>query len=309
MFVISGVYGGLCNHLVNFSHVIVSALEGNRRVMHLDFRDYAQHFQGTRGGIVSTYPPKKSILYSNRIITNILSFLLGIILNRFGRGRFKLKYFKAYEIQYGDYVLLDSPEFLDSTREAKIVFFRGYAFVVNSDKLIEKHGDAVRAYFTPIEEHQSNVSDLISRARKSCEILVGVHIRQKDYQSFLNGKFFYGLDTYKLLMKKTRELFKGSEVGFLICSDEDLDLGQLSEFNVTLARGHAIEDLYSLAKCDYIIGPPSTYSAWASFYGKVPLHMVKEPSTNFSLDDFRVEMLFIGPHPPDFPDFTRFYKK
>jgi len=32
-----------------------------------------------------------------------------------------------------------------------------------------------------------------------------------------------------------------------------------------------VEDLYALAECDYIIGPPSTYTLWASFYGDTPL--------------------------------------
>ena len=38
----------------------------------------------------------------------------------------------------------------------------------------------------------------------------------------------------------------------------------------TPGPGTEIGDLYSLAACDYIIGPPSTYTQWASFYGQVP---------------------------------------
>jgi hypothetical protein len=41
-----------------------------------------------------------------------------------------------------------------------------------------------------------------------------------------------------------------------------------------MSRGSAVEDLYSLARCDYLLGPPSTFSLWASFYGNVPLHQM-----------------------------------
>jgi len=35
-----------------------------------------------------------------------------------------------------------------------------------------------------------------------------------------------------------------------------------------------IEDLYLLGYCDYIVGPNSSFSQWASFWGGVPLHVL-----------------------------------
>lgn len=35
-----------------------------------------------------------------------------------------------------------------------------------------------------------------------------------------------------------------------------------------------IEDLYAFAKTDLLMGPPSTFTLWASFYGDVPLSMM-----------------------------------
>jgi hypothetical protein len=49
-----------------------------------------------------------------------------------------------------------------------------------------------------------------------------------------------------------------------------------------------LEDMYALAGCDYIIGPPSTFSMWASFIGKVPLFHLHDREINFSLSDFKV---------------------
>ena len=33
-------------------------------------------------------------------------------------------------------------------------------------------------------------------------------------------------------------------------------------------------DMYALAGCDLIVGPDSTFSHWASFYGNVPIHIL-----------------------------------
>ena len=47
-----------------------------------------------------------------------------------------------------------------------------------------------------------------------------------------------------------------------------------------------IEDLYALSICDYILGPPSTFSMWASFYGGVPLRFIKHSNDKIFLREF-----------------------
>ena len=52
--------------------------------------------------------------------------------------------------------------------------------------------------------------------------------------------------------------------------------------------GNAVEDLYMLSVCDYLIGPPSTYSLVASMYKDVPLYrMDKAAIEAMELDSFR----------------------
>ncbi len=46
------------------------------------------------------------------------------------------------------------------------------------------------------------------------------------------------------------------------------DFGDL---RVHFGPGHIIQDMYAMAEADLLIGPPSTYTGWASFYGNVPL--------------------------------------
>jgi len=38
--------------------------------------------------------------------------------------------------------------------------------------------------------------------------------------------------------------------------------------------------------CDYLIGPPSTFTLWASYVGKVKYFHLKNKSGEIAIDDF-----------------------
>jgi hypothetical protein len=81
-------------------------------------------------------------------------------------------------------------------------------------------------------------------------------------------------------------LFGNRKVGFLVCSNEKHEPQKFSGLRVFLGTGQPIEDMYGLAGCDYIMGPPSTYSMWASFYGEVPLYQFEDANRKISIEDF-----------------------
>jgi hypothetical protein len=60
------------------------------------------------------------------------------------------------------------------------------------------------------------------------------------------------IETYYAKMGKT--------CAFLICSNEVINRNNFKDLTVLLEERHFIVDLYSLAACDVIIGPPSTFS-------------------------------------------------
>ena len=78
------------------------------------------------------------------------------------------------------------------------------------------------------------------------------------------------------------------EVGFLVCSNEPLASAFYSTANIHLGHNHLVEDLYSFARCDYLIGPPSTYTMWASYYGGVPLCLITHPGIDPALENFEL---------------------
>jgi hypothetical protein len=52
-----------------------------------------------------------------------------------------------------------------------------------------------------------------------------------------------------------------------------------------------VGDLYALARCDYIMGPPSTYTQWASFYGNRPMLSLDGGDQRIDRDKFQVSDL------------------
>src|SRR4029077_14638741 len=95
----------------------------------------------------------------------------------------------------------------------------------------------------------------------------------------------------RLAMRQTVELLAGKRVVFLLFSNKKIDHSRLSEFSTIEGTGRMVEDLHALSLCDYILASTySTYSRWASFYGNVPLYQMETPSSQFSLQDFRVQI-------------------
>jgi hypothetical protein len=119
-------------------------------------------------------------------------------------------------------------------------------------------------------------------------VLIGVHVRRGDYEQFVGGRYFYSLEQYAAVMDRVRALFPDQAVAFWVCSNESLSPDSFPGLAVFAGLGGIMEDLYALARCDYVIGPPSTFSAWASFYGQVPLYSIRDVTHQPTRADFVV---------------------
>jgi hypothetical protein len=94
----------------------------------------------------------------------------------------------------------------------------------------------------------------------------------------------------------------GKTCAFFICSNEVIDRNNFEKLLVLSEERHFMVDLYSLAACDVIIGPPSTFSQWAAFYGEKILRMILDK-------DDRITSLEYDPHfiaKEDFPIRNRY---
>ena len=119
--------------------------------------------------------------------------------------------------------------------------------------------------------------------------IVGLHIRRGDYKTYKDGIFYYDDATYLNYMQQVEELLKDKNVVFYISTNEQI--------NPCLSIGHhvlekplnsASADLYALSLCDLIMGPPSTFSRWASFINDVPLCVLQNRETKISMSNFKI---------------------
>ena len=164
---------------------------------------------------------------------------------------------------------LASDSFAALAKKSRHLLALGWLF--RSETLLAQHADAVRDHFQISPQHNDNVRAAISTLRQRADFVVGVHIRHGDYATFMGGKYFFTTQQYAAAMRGIAQQLPGQRVAFLVCSNSSLNRRDFGELDVQFGPGHIIEDMYCFAETDLLIGPPSTYTGWASFIGKVPL--------------------------------------
>jgi hypothetical protein len=283
--------GQLGNRLFIFSNLISFSNAFKIPLIYPAFDDYCEFFNHTCDNLLCQYPNKSLSIYSNsKKIRSIIyhSFLFC------ARVLLKLKKF-IKDIPFVDVIELgttknfnlNDPAFVKKARK-KHIFLLGWLFRDNEH--LKEYTDEIRKIFIPIEPYKSNIDKKIVEARKKGDILIGVHIRRGDYKRFCNGLYYYETNVYLDYMSKIVSLFKDKQCCFLICSDEPLSEKMFQNYNVTIGSGFHIEDLFAFSKCDYLIGPPSTFTMWASFYGNVPLFQIRTKKIKRELrtDQFKI---------------------
>ena len=128
---------------------------------------------------------------------------------------------------------------------------------------------------------------LSEAAEGSCRL--GVHIRRGDYARWYDGKYFFSDEQFLRLIKQF--ISQHPDTTVYICGNDpslnkDLYRQELSGTKVVFPNGNAAEDLYILSECDYLIGPPSTFSLTASMYHDTPLYWIKDADSPLTESSF-----------------------
>lgn len=151
-----------------------------------------------------------------------------------------------------------------------------------------KHNEKLKRVFTPDDLIRTEVNSFFQKMRATHDLVCGVHIRHGDYRHWNRGKYFYTEDQYYSMMLKVKKIFREQSVAFFISSNEKIDLNRFKKCDCyTLPNGSATKDLCGLSICDYIIGPPSTFSGWASFIGDTPLYFIENPEKEITKLSFK----------------------
>jgi hypothetical protein len=158
----------------------------------------------------------------------------------------------------------------------------GWAF---DSRLIEKHAEFIRACFRPAAEYRRQIAEWLEPLRARFSLLVGVHVRRGDYCRYRDGRWYYADTVYRRVMNCVAERYCQEQVGFVIASLEPIDAAGFAPLEIVRTPGGLMADMYALAECDLIIGPPSTFSGWASFMGRVPVYWIRDPEAELRWEE------------------------
>ncbi|MFZ4057758.1 MAG: alpha-1,2-fucosyltransferase, partial [Ferruginibacter sp.] len=275
MVIINFKGGQLANRIILFAHFMVNSMEHKYKLYNPEFDEFTPYFEGTSKNDFEGYPISLTIFknhFLDRAFSRLFRLWADITHKLFSKTPFYtvVRIFKSHDQKETIYNL-NSPEFVRAATTANVVT-EGWLFKDRDN--FENHSDTIRKIFTPVEPYRSEANKVIAEARSNTDILIGVHIRRGDYERFLGGRWFYSDAIYaeKMLQVQAQYAAMGKRCAFFICSNVPIDVQEYDKaLQLHYNSRNFIVDLYAMAQCDGIIGPPSTYSMWASFYGKVPL--------------------------------------
>ncbi|MFD3001491.1 hypothetical protein ACFS7Z_14065 [Pontibacter toksunensis] len=171
------------------------------------------------------------------------------------------------------------------------IYFKSGVEHLQKSLFLPEHHEKVRLLFRPRQAIIYKIAQQLEEQRTKHQVVVGVHIRRSDYRWFKRGAYYFQDSTYYNYMAalETELQAAGKSVSFLLSSDEKLNQSHFKGLNTfQISNSVDVEDLYALSLTDYIIGVPSTFSMWASFYGKVPLRILQFEDEKISLNQFSV---------------------
>jgi len=282
MLIISAKSGQLGNRLLLFANFIAFAIENNLTILNPAFEEYAEFFESTSKDILCCYPTNSLSIPGNKLLRK-LYYQLNRHLVESGK-------FNTLTIKRDKTFNWTNSNIVNELKSGSTNFFQGWLFrdgwFVDDLPVLRKHREKICSYFQPLNKYKLNIKKLISHVRSQADIVIGVHIRHGDYQQHHNGLYFYSIEEYLKVMKLAKNLFPHKKITFLVCSNQKQQESYFQGLSYIYGNNHIIEDMYSLSKCDYIIGPPSSYTMWASFYGEKPLYMIRNINKELKIEDF-----------------------
>ena len=171
----------------------------------------------------------------------------------------------------------------------KIIFCEGFAF--RDPKNLAKHFEEVVDLLDYNAATKNEVSQFfLSKGIAEDDFVVGFHVRRADYRDYEGGKYFIEDDQWLSIFQLVREqvISSGNRFVGLLFSNENVDHFIHGASDLYLGPGGMLSDLATLGRCQLIVAPPSTYSGWASFSGKVPLLKIEKSITPMPIQDAQI---------------------
>lgn len=146
--------------------------------------------------------------------------------------------------------------------ERRLVLVSGWTY--RNYALTSRHRDRFKGAFW------STVRELDKSPLYGDRTNIAVHVRRGDYARWLGGRYYFDDSVYLAALGQALGSITGP-CRVLLLSDEELDVRayQAQHGDVQRVRATPRGEQALMSLCDYIIGPPSTFSLWASYIGRV----------------------------------------
>lgn len=271
--------GRLANQLWNFMSIYAYALERGYECQNYSFFSYHQYFRFTIKSSLIRWLFFKP-LFKGR---NFFRRWYGTYVKAIKRRKKEQFIISTDEnIYYLPPTVSETVELKKSEESTgKEIYFSGWLFR-NPVGIARYYKELVNA-FRPQKNIEEKVVAFMKEVRSSYRHIVGVHIRQGDYREFEGGKYLVSLERVREIMEEyLAKLGKRlEETCFIIASDEKIEMSQFGQLPVIASTGQMVEDLFMLSGCDVILGSNSTFGAWASYYGNIPLVVLQNETIDW----------------------------
>lgn len=261
--------GQLANQLWNFVSIYAYALEKKYILINPTFDQYSIHFEQFKNNALLS--PNFKIKIFNKNLSWLLMRIF-LFINKF------IKIGESFQTGLDSEGILLPPTNNDFSPTKSILFFNGWLF--RNPKGLEKFRKEITHAFRPIKEYELKINSYWERLDNR-RFKIAIHIRRTDYKT-LYPQYYYELDEYNYIMEMLKAYFKDKNPQFMIFSDEERKFEEFKNFSedeIVISNNPFIVDLFLISKCDLIVGPPSTFSQFASWLGEKDLKTVDNIKT------------------------------
>jgi hypothetical protein len=134
-----------------------------------------------------------------------------------------------------------------------------------------------------LAEDELHLVQQMQRARLAGFKVVGLHVRRGDYSSWQGGRYCFSDDAYASVVRSVRSQFSGQgDDCFVVLFTNDVVVPSCGQ-DLT-GGGRWFADLIAMQNCDLLVGPPSTFTLWASYSASVPFIHLERVDDVISLE-------------------------
>ena len=149
-------------------------------------------------------------------------------------------------------------------------------------------------YTEPVRAKMQEAEKSSTPNHPSSIIRLGVHIRRGDYAAWQDGKFLFDDNTYANHINRFAAIHQNEDIHVYLSTNDPVVSEETYQrlcptVHIHHLHGNAPEDLFMLSECDFLIGPPSTFSLVAAMYRDIPLYrMDSSDETAMTTETFRL---------------------